>query len=365
VQRVRSSALREMSLAFARRLARVLPRGCRACLLAFAVVAFAAGDAYAAVIAIWRPPEPSPELSEAVFRLQGELLALGLEVHVSARPSDSREAGADAGAWVEREARERDFDAVIDVVGDSPLAVEIWTRDGAGQRLQRTRVVLEPSANAAETLAIRAIEVLRSSFLEIHLSARARRRVSEPAPPPREAARSSPRPVERLGVEAGVAMLTSLDGVGPSLMPLVRLDLAVDASFAAEVTLAAFGTRPTLDSELGSADVAQQFGVLGLCYCVPVDSGVRPILGVAAGALRTSLSGRADAPERGHSVARWSFLAEARLGVRVGLSGGYHVALASHVHWAEPYVAIHFVDQLVASTGRPNLLLSLTLGARP
>lgn len=342
----------------------MLPRGCRACLLAFAVVAFAAGDAYAAVIGIWRPPEPSPELSEAVFRLQGELLALGLEVHVSARPSDSGAAETDAGAWVEREARERDFDAVIDVIGDSPLAVEIWTRDGAGQRLQGTRVVLEPSANAAETLAIRAIEVLRSSFLEIHLS-RARRPVSENVPPPPGAARSSPRSVERLGVEAGVAMLTSLDGVGPSLMPLVRLDLAVDASFAAEVTLAAFGTRPTLDSELGSADVAQQFGVLGLCYCVPVDSGVRPILGAAAGALRTSLSGRADAPERGHSITRWSFLAEARLGVRVGLSSGYHVALASHVHWAEPYVAIHFVDQLVASTGRPNLLLSLTLGARP
>src|SRR5688572_13170026 len=175
-----------MSLAFARRFARLLPRGCRACVLAFVFVAFAADVAHAAVIAIWRPPEASPELSEAVFRLQGELLALGLEVLVSARPSGLGAPETDAGAWIEHEAREREFDAVIDVVGDSPLAVEIWTRDEAGQRLQRTRVVLEPSANAAETLAIRAIEVLRSSFLEIHLSARARRRVSEPAPPPRE-----------------------------------------------------------------------------------------------------------------------------------------------------------------------------------
>jgi hypothetical protein len=30
---------------------------------------------------------------------------------------------------------------------------------------------------------------------------------------------------------------------------------------------------------------------------------------------------------------------------------------------AEPYVAIHFVETQVATTGRPNLLVSLTAGA--
>jgi hypothetical protein len=39
------------------------------------------------------------------------------------------------------------------------------------------------------------------------------------------------------------------------------------------------------------------------------------------------------------------------------------VTLAAHVQVAEPYIAIHVVDTLVATSGRPNVLLSLTLGA--
>ena len=41
----------------------------------------------------------------------------------------------------------------------------------------------------------------------------------------------------------------------------------------------------------------------------------------------------------------------------------YHVTFAAHVQLAEPYVAIHVLDTVVATTGRPNLLLTLTLGA--
>ena len=41
----------------------------------------------------------------------------------------------------------------------------------------------------------------------------------------------------------------------------------------------------------------------------------------------------------------------------------YHLTLAAHVQVAEPYIAIHVVDTLVATSGRPNVLLSLTLGA--
>jgi hypothetical protein len=37
--------------------------------------------------------------------------------------------------------------------------------------------------------------------------------------------------------------------------------------------------------------------------------------------------------------------------------------MAAHVQVAAPYVAIYFNDNRVATTGRPNLLLSLTVGA--
>ena len=53
----------------------------------------------------------------------------------------------------------------------------------------------------------------------------------------------------------------------------------------------------------------------------------------------------------------------ALLGARLALSERYSLRLAGHVQWALPYAAIHFVDTQVASTGHPNLALSLAVGA--
>jgi hypothetical protein len=79
--------------------------------------------------------------------------------------------------------------------------------------------------------------------------------------------------------------------------------------------------------------------------------------------LRTALDGRADAPADAHFIERWSFLVDGSLGARLRLPGRYHLTLAAHLQVATPYVAIHFVDMQVASSGRPNLGLSLTVGA--
>jgi hypothetical protein len=77
----------------------------------------------------------------------------------------------------------------------------------------------------------------------------------------------------------------------------------------------------------------------------------------------TSLDGRAQPPDQGHEVNQWSLLVDASLGARLDLPGRFYRALASHVHVAQPYVSIHFADDVVGSTGRPSLLFSLTMGA--
>jgi hypothetical protein len=83
------------------------------------------------------------------------------------------------------------------------------------------------------------------------------------------------------------------------------------------------------------------------------------------GALRTAVVGQADLPREGHSVDQWSFLLDASLGASFQLSHHYSVVLAGHAQLAEPYLAIHFGDQKVASSGRPNLLATLTFGVWP
>ena len=65
----------------------------------------------------------------------------------------------------------------------------------------------------------------------------------------------------------------------------------------------------------------------------------------------------------GHGVDRWSFLLDARVGTGLHLYPHYYMTFAVHVQVADPYVAIHFADAVGATTGRPNLLLTLTVGA--
>ena len=231
-----------------------------------------------------------------------------------------------------------------------------------------SRVAPEPSAeNSAERLAIRAVEVLRSNLVEIDLAAKGRR-----APPAGTAAPSASiarvsasepaEPAGHLDVQAGAALLTSLDGVGPAVMPLVRVGWIVRSSLTLAAELAGLGSRPTVASAAGSARVSQQYAVVGACYCGRSASAVEPNVALSLGALRTALDGEADMPANAHSVERWSFLLDASVGARVRLPRQYHLTLAAHVQVAEPYIAIHFVDTLVATSGRPNLLFSLTVG---
>ncbi len=323
------------------------------------------GRARAASVAIFEPAGDAPALSEALFRLKGELLAVGLSVTRAERPPLSAGSAQATRAWLEQVATERGIDAFIDVIGDdAPLAVEVWVWERAPHRLRATRVALDPDAeNAAATLAIRSIEVLRSSLIAMDLS------VPPEAPPPAAASESSaaasepPPSALRLGLSAGATALTSLDGVGPAVLPLVRFDLALPSGLTLEATAAGLGTRPHVPAPAGSVEVAQQFALLGLCANLAGSPRSRAIAALSLGALRTGLDGSATSPQVGHTLERWAFLLEASVGARLRVVGDAYVTLAAHAQLAEPYVAIHSVDTLVATTGRPNLRLTLTAGA--
>ena len=71
-------------------------------------------------------------------------------------------------------------------MGDvSPDSVEVWVIDKVTGKSVVRRVPFEPAAaRASETLAFRAIELLRSSFLEIDLASHDRRNQPGTAPPP-------------------------------------------------------------------------------------------------------------------------------------------------------------------------------------
>jgi len=326
--------------------------------------------ALAHTVALLRPPNQAARTTELLQRLRGELLSVGFEVVVRDRARQSKPSASSSEPWQRLLAAEAEVEAVVELVGEfEPVAVDVWLIDSARHFQLLTRVELDAaSENASKGLAIRASEVLRARLFETHVGA-AEPPSTGPTPPPGtlvfEAAPERTPHATRLGLELGAAALVSVDGVGPALMPILRIDWAIQSELLLQATLAGFGTRPNVATSAGTAQVAMQYGLLGACYRLDWEHRVRPLAALSFGALRTAVVGQADLPREGHSVDQWSFLLEASLGTALQLSRHYSVVLAGHAQIAQPYVAIHFGDQKVASTGRPNLLLTLTFGAWP
>jgi len=326
--------------------------------------------AWAHTVALLSPPSPSARTAELLQRLRGELLSVGFEVTLRDRSKRSEPSELDAASWQRALASETEIQAAVDVVGEgAPVAVDVWIVGRARQFQLVARVSLDPNQeNAAKSLAIRASEVLRARLFEPRVGSaepRAAAPASASGTPAFETSVERTSQPGRLGFELGAAALTSLDGVGPAFLPILRIDWAIEPKLLLQATLAGFGTRPDVVTAAGSADVAMQYGLLGACYRMNGEHTVRPLAALSFGALRTAVVGQTELPRKGHSLEQWSFLADASLGAAFQLSRQYSLVLAGHVQLAQPYVAIRFGDQQVATAGRPNLLLSLTFGARP
>jgi hypothetical protein len=347
----------------------------RLALLAFVLVPlFAATAARAATgsrttkVLLVRPGNSPEVMVETLVRLKGELTSAGFDTEIV----DGAAAGnvpGDSRADLEQLAARRGADAVVAIVGDlSPDSVEVWVIDKVTGKSVVRRVPFEPTApRASGTLAIRAIELLRSSFLEIDLAAHDRPNAPGAAAPPAvvrfvETERLARHP-ERFGVEVGGVGVMSMDGVGPAVLPFARFTWGLHPRFAAQAELAGLGTRPTVETLAGSAQIAQAFALIGGSLRFRSGERVRPFAVLSAGVLRTSVDGRADPPNQGRSVGQWSFLADAGGGAQVRMPDRFYLAVALHAQLAEPYLAVRFVDSVVATSARPNLLASLAIGA--
>jgi hypothetical protein len=343
-----------------------------------AVALFGASAARAASVIIVRPAGGPPAMLETLVRLQGELASAGFATEIidAVAATESPAGSRDARPALEQLAARRGADAVVAIVGDlAPDSVEVWVIDKVTGKSLVRRVPFEPGdARASKTLALRAIELLRSSFLEIDLALTARERGNGAtgAPPPAvvhlveqdRGERPAPRPAGRFGFEVGGAAIVSADGIGPALLPLVRFGWSLRPWLFAQATLAGLGTRPTVQTNAGSAEVSQAYGLLGVGVRFRTDGErARPFATLSAGALHTSVDGRADAPNQGHAADQWSLLVDAAFGCQLRLPDRFYLSVAGHAQLAEPYLAVRFVDTVVATSGRPNLLLTFTIGA--
>jgi hypothetical protein len=62
-------------------------------------------------------------------------------------------------------------------------------------------------------------------------------------------------------------------------------------------------------------------------------------------------------------VGNWSFLVDVGLDVARHLPEPLFLSLGAHAQLAEPYVGVRLAEAIVATSGRPNLVMTATVGA--
>jgi len=323
--------------------------------LALATVA-ASQVALASTVLLVRPPNSSSVTSEALIRMHGELASAGFDVSFA-----TAVAGVDGRASLEMLASGPGVDAVVAILGEAaPDAIEVWVVDRVSGKSAVRRTPYQPDGERdAEVLAIRAIELLRASLLEVDIVG-----VATPRPAP---ATSHPTPVSpeesRWGLGVGASVVMSWGGLGPAVLPQLRVGGVLASWCVAQATVAGLGTRARLGASERTGEVTQQFGLAGLGLRWPPRKGVRPVVSLAAGALHVSAEGRAGWPYAGQTATRWSFLADAGAGMHLALGARYEMAVEAHVQLAEPYPVFRVVDGEAATAGRPSFLLTMAVVA--
>ena len=326
-------------------------------------ILFWASDTRAANVILVQPPSPSPAIAEAMVRVRGELISEGFQVEVMDGPK-----GEQSRSWLEHLAAARQVDALVAVLGDeTPDMVEVWVVDQVTEKTVVRRIPFKSrSDHAPKTFAIHTLELLRASFLEIDLRPNSRPGEAKSIPSAVVHFVDSerlPSQSRRFGVEIGGAAVIGFGGVGPSLLPAMRLGWAIRPSLVAQVTVAGYGSRASVQDNAGSAQVTEEFALLGARYRFLLGRRLRPTVSLAAGVLHSRAEGEATSLYQGREVALWSFLLDGGVGIAVALTERFEIEFATHAQVAEPYPAIRFDRSVVATTTYPSLLFTLTLGA--
>jgi len=300
-------------------------------------------------VRLFRSNEADAIVREAATRLEAELHAAGFAVDwedaaAAGDPMRALEAGGPPS-----------FASIaISRIGSEAVA-DIWVVDHlSGETLiRRVDAGAAPGAEPARTLAIRAVELLRASVLEL-------RKRSGKEPPPGVSEKTTPaagapgtaparvarRPLAGWSVELGAAT-TLTAGFGPTIGPSAWLSRAIAAgwTFGARWIGPTFG--PPLRGASGTASL-QQMMLLAEVRRVVGRGPVAPLASVGVGAVDSEAIGQAAVPLQAHDVH--------------GLSAALHASLGLHVRLVERVGLVVETGALLLAPARPVRLVGETVG---
>lgn len=319
-------------------------------------------------VALVVAPDTSFE-SAVTAQLRAELSAAGFEVIVTrgTTPEASREILEDV-------ARETDSFAAIAIVEPTEApAVDIWVADRVtGKTVLRRIDAGDDPRQGPGIVALRAAELLRASLLELHLPDRPRGEV-EPArevrsfvqpaptapapdrPPPREPAPER----ERFGVGLGGALWLAPGGIPAAPAPRLSIWWRPLEDWAAGIALSGPAVG-SVSGESGSASIDQELALLELRYEPPFRP-IAPIARAGVGAFRLGARGAARDPLQDRSGAALAFAAAVGGGARLPLARHVSLMLDATAIGLFPKPVVRFAGERVAETGRPLLLMGMSV----
>jgi hypothetical protein len=244
--------------------------------------------------------------------------------------------------------------------------------------IQRVETRSISPGRVSAVLAVRAVEVLRASFLDLRPkqenaapAAGSSAPVADVAAPGATAPASpnEPTALERSSLQApaasvGLAVLHSFQGIGPGLLPVAKLSYGSGA-WAGRLSLAGLGASVRVDGLVGSALVRQEVLSAELLAVLLKHGLFRMFGSVGGGLYRFRLTGEAATPYYAKEgdlttpMITAGVGAEARLGPHLSMIFDVAALLTS------TSAVVRFLDAEVASAGRPALLAGVGVVAFP
>jgi hypothetical protein len=324
-------------------------------------------------------PETTGEVAAAMMtRLRGELRAASFEMDVVTISTEAPRRGT-----VEEAANQSGAIAALGIFFGAGR-VEMWAADASAGRTLMQNLPLDSGASdrRATVVAVKAVDLLKALLADIWNDPTATLPAPAPAPAPLAAATPAPTPEvtevnisatetpaatpvapDRFSITAGAGWLN--EGEISGWAPLVALSAAIGAGrLGVRFTLSALGPSVGVSAAAGSAQLAQQIGLLELLVWSREWHRLRGLLALGAGAHHLSIDSRGAAGFTGVNHDLWSATASAGGGVTLGVLHWLVVALDARAAENWPATTVQIDGTRTARIGRPILWLALGAGVR-
>ncbi len=328
------------------------------------------------IVVLVESTDPTPSARETSTRARAELDAAGFHVVVTtAKESDTRKslesAVAEAGAI-----------AAIAIESDpSSTIAQVWVSERLTHKLSVRRVETREAGDTPALLAIRSVELLRASLIELRSPATDDQDAAPLAPAVAKltasrSGRSGPNGIgtddsgreavsgrSGWGFELGLAGILNVDPANPALAPVLRASYGSKMGMGARMTWIGPSVGPGLRGVLGKASLTQELAVGEIVFAPPMR---RPFVAQASGGIgvyHVSASGDLKNPQIAKSGGVAAFAATVGAGAGVLLSNHFVLGAEVLAGFTAPKVVIDMGAQRVGSVGQPILGLTTTLGA--